>query len=243
MSFGPLRDSKTGRSLFDKLVWKQALSVLKTVQLGHASDPPGIQLYFKTGSKDRYGLTLYRCIRGTNSLEGGVHQNLIRKFGSFGAGPELANAMLTEYRLRHNMDVGAINRLGKKHESHYDPWLVQHIDLLRKKVGIENSYQRIKHLAIEINTLNYRGSKEVYGICPMPIIEMEKIGIAKSDTERTLVEYDPTIPLLKNTFYLKIDSTLRTKNARYIYVAKMQRSKFAAIAVHTLEEFFFLIDY
>lgn len=96
----------------DYIIWKQALSVLRTVQLGHASDPPGVQLYFASGIKDKYGLTLYRCIRGgTNSLEGGLHQNLIRKFGSFGAGPELANAMLTEYRLRHNLDVGTFNRL------------------------------------------------------------------------------------------------------------------------------------
>lgn len=96
LSFGPLKCSKSARTLFDKIAWKQALSVLKTVELGHASDPPGVQMYFKTGKKDKFGLQLYRCIRGTNSLEGGVHQNLIRKFGSFGAGPKLADAMLTE---------------------------------------------------------------------------------------------------------------------------------------------------
>lgn len=112
LCFGPLKCSKSGRTLFDKVAWKQAASVLKTVQLGHASDPPGVQLYYKLGKKDHYGLDLYRCIRGTNSLEGGVHQNLIRKFGSFGAGPELADAMLAEYRLRHNFDVGTMNRLG-----------------------------------------------------------------------------------------------------------------------------------
>ena len=132
-SFGPLKCSKSGRTLFDKLAWKQAANVLKTVHLGHASDPPGVQLfYYKVGKKDRYGLDLYRCIRGTNSLEGGVHQNLIRKFGSFGAGPKLADAMLVEYRLRHNLDVGTTNRLGYAYKSHYDPWLIQHIDVLRR---------------------------------------------------------------------------------------------------------------
>lgn len=58
--------------------------------------------------KDRDGLPLYRCCRGTNSLEGGIHQNIIRKFGSFGASPELTDAVLADYRLRHNIDVGAI---------------------------------------------------------------------------------------------------------------------------------------
>lgn len=70
-------------------------------------------------------------------MEGVVHQNLICKFVSFGAGPELAYAMLAKYRLRHNLDVGAFNRLGKKHIGQYDPWLVEHVVLLRKKIGIE----------------------------------------------------------------------------------------------------------
>ncbi|KAI7875757.1 uncharacterized protein EV154DRAFT_606811 [Mucor mucedo] len=48
LSFGLLKCSKSARTLSDKLAWKQALSVLKTVELGHASDPPGIQLYYKT---------------------------------------------------------------------------------------------------------------------------------------------------------------------------------------------------
>ncbi|CAO3641190.1 unnamed protein product [Mucor hiemalis] len=137
--------------------------------------------------------------------------------------------MLTEYRLRHNLDVGTMNRRGRKFDSHYDPWLVQHIDLLRNKLNIAGNYQSTRHLAIEINALNYRGSKEVFGICPMPIIEMDKIGIVKADMG-SLVQRDLTIPLLKDTVFLKIETTLQSKNARYNYVAKMQRSsKFAVI--------------
>ncbi|CAO3622180.1 unnamed protein product [Mucor hiemalis] len=89
MKVHPLKFSKSGRVLFDKVSWSQALSVLKTVQLGHVYDPPGVQLYYKKGKNDKYGLTLYTCVRGTNSLKGGVHQNLIKKFGFFGAGPNL----------------------------------------------------------------------------------------------------------------------------------------------------------
>ena len=54
---------------------------------------------------DKNNLPMYRCSRGTNSLEGGVHQNIIRKFGSFGAGPHMTDCMLADYRLRHNIDV------------------------------------------------------------------------------------------------------------------------------------------
>ncbi|KAG2191722.1 hypothetical protein INT47_004709 [Mucor saturninus] len=74
--------------------------------------------------------TWFKCVRGTNSLEGGVHQNIIRKFGSLGAEPELTDCALTEYRLRHNTDAGALNRLGYEHKGHYDPWLNQVIEKL-----------------------------------------------------------------------------------------------------------------
>ena len=74
---------------------------------GHVSDPPGFLFYFEMG-KDKLGLSIYRCSRGTkvNSVEDGIHQNIIRKFGSFGACPHLADCALADYRLRHNIDVG-----------------------------------------------------------------------------------------------------------------------------------------
>ena len=102
--YGNMRCAKTGRTLFDQEAYRQAENVLKCIARGHVSDPPGISFYFKIGS-DKNNLPLYRCSRGTNSLEGGVHQNIIRKFISFGASPELADAVLSDYRLRHNIDV------------------------------------------------------------------------------------------------------------------------------------------
>lgn len=231
LSFGPLKCSKSGRALFDKLVWNQALSVLKTVQLGQASDPPNVELYYKIGKKDKYGLTLYRCIRGTNSLEGGVHQNLIRKFGSFGAGPELADAMLTEYRLRHNLDVGSVNRLGCKFSSHYNPWLVQHIDALYQQLSV-HKHPKSDYLVVEINAMKFRGSNEVFGICPLPEEEMQSLGIETAEKEPDNVNdnHDRTIPTLQDTVSLKTGSTLRAIGGRYTFVAKRQLCKFAVIA-------------
>lgn len=113
------------------------------MQFGYALDPPGVQLYIEIGKLDNLQLTLYRCIRGTNSLEGGVYQNLNRKFGLFGAGPELANAMLTEYRLRHNLDVGSVNRHAEIYKGHCNPWLTQHIDLLRQKLNFDVNTKNI----------------------------------------------------------------------------------------------------
>ena len=105
--YGPLKCARTGRSLFDNEAWKQSKNILKSIHEGQVSDPPGFSFYVHM-RKDRDGLPLYRCCRGTNSLEGGIHQNIIRKFGSFGASPELTDAVLADYRLRHNIDVGAI---------------------------------------------------------------------------------------------------------------------------------------
>ncbi|KAL9536923.1 hypothetical protein MBANPS3_012247 [Mucor bainieri] len=193
-------------------LWKRIKSVLKTVRLGHASDPPGVQLYYKTGHKDDLGLTLYRCVRGTNFLEEGVHQNLMRKFGSFNAGPELGDAMLAEYRLRHNIDVGYANRMGKVYKGHYDPWLLQQTQQLYDELGIVFNYHDEHRLA-----LKFVGSKEVYGTCLLPAAEMSRFGVMPAD-EQFMEEHDddPTIPKLIETVYTSIDSTFKPENARYI---------------------------
>ncbi|KAG2191196.1 hypothetical protein INT47_004427 [Mucor saturninus] len=191
LSLGPLKCSKSGRVLFDKVFWSQALSVLKTVQLGHVSDPPGVQLYYQKGKKDKYGLTLYR------------------KLGSFGAGPELASAMLVEYRLRHNFDVGTFNRFGVEYKGHYDRWLTQHLDFLRQSMDMP--YLSIdRHIAIEVNALRFRSSQEVFRICPLPDEEITRLFIEKAaennkkkslDGQEFDIENDNTIPKIKTQFF------------------------------------------
>jgi hypothetical protein len=96
--------ARTGLPLFDRKALAKAVNVLKAIQDGHVSDPPGVSFYFEIGV-DRDNLPVYRCSRGTNSVEGGIHQNIIRKFGAFGASPHLADCAMADYRLRHNTDV------------------------------------------------------------------------------------------------------------------------------------------
>lgn len=97
------KDPKRG-VLFNQDARKEAALILKVAQLGLISDPPGISLYFKIGV-DPNGLTVYRCIRGTNSLEGGIHMPLRRTFGSLRASPELGDALLANIRHRRNVTV------------------------------------------------------------------------------------------------------------------------------------------
>lgn len=152
--------------------------------------------------------------------------------------------MLVEYRLRHNFDVGTFNRFGVEYKGHYDPWLTQHLDFLRQSMDMP--YLSIdRHIAIEVNALRFRSSQEVFGICPLPDEEMTRLCIEKAaednrkkslDGQESDIENDNTIPKMKNTVFLKIGSTLREKNCRYHYVATRQKTKYAVIAVHTLEE-------
>ncbi|CEP10632.1 hypothetical protein [Parasitella parasitica] len=134
--------------------------VTQSIRLGHLSDPVGVPLYFRV-KEDKFGLTIYRCVRGTNSVEGGIHTNIIRKFGFYNASPDLAECALADYRLRHNADVArtdmTINfledRLGMRSQgSYFDPFC----DALK----------------FRINSIN--DAKLVFGICPFSVDLLEQ---------------------------------------------------------------------
>jgi len=104
ITFGPLKCSSTRKPLFDHQAWKEAKNFLTLVAKGYLSEPEGQPLYH-VRSIDSNGLKIYRCSRGTIVLEGGIHQNVIRRFGAFNASPKFACSLMTEYRTRHNLDV------------------------------------------------------------------------------------------------------------------------------------------
>jgi hypothetical protein len=103
--FGPLVDAKTSQPLFNDTAWDKATNILENVRLGYYSDPPDVSLYMDQG-KDSDGLNLYKCLRGTNHVEGGVHQNIIKRFGSYtNASARFGVNLLRDYRLTHNLTV------------------------------------------------------------------------------------------------------------------------------------------
>ena len=61
-----------------------------------------MSVYMKIGV-DRDGLNLYHCIRGTNSVEGAVHNPIRRNFAALHASPALADALIADFRHRHNV--------------------------------------------------------------------------------------------------------------------------------------------
>ena len=79
--FGNALDAKTGAPLFSKQAWQKAKAVLELARQGYLSDIDGIVLYERAGV-DQHGLQLWKCLRGTNKVEGGPHGDIYRKFGA-----------------------------------------------------------------------------------------------------------------------------------------------------------------
>ncbi len=104
-TYGPLKDAKTGLPLFNKAAWHTAKNILSLVQLGYLSDPPGIPLYYSIGIDTKCGLPIYRCIRGTNWTEGGVHRHLRTHLPTSGVSPRHMLTCLYDFILRHNLLV------------------------------------------------------------------------------------------------------------------------------------------
>lgn len=115
-------DAKTQVPLFTEPVKIKANAVLELARQGYLSDIEGVQMYEKAGI-DAYGLQKWKCIRGTNNVEGGPHGDIYRKFGalhgkiffshfcmylyclSFLAGPRLTTNCLTDHRTWYNLQV------------------------------------------------------------------------------------------------------------------------------------------
>ena len=111
-TYGPLIDPKTKKPLFTTDNWKTAKHVLDLIQNGYLSDPPGIPLYTVFGlDKKSGGLPLYRCARGTNATEGGVHKHIRARLPKCGASLRHVNAALHDFFLYHNLVVSLLSEL------------------------------------------------------------------------------------------------------------------------------------
>ena len=93
-------DATTKKPLFNDAAWKRAMALLESVKTGRISDFQGLEMYHPL-HKDKYGLMVFQCKRGTNSVEN-LHQKIIRMFGNATMCPQLADAALAEHREAHN---------------------------------------------------------------------------------------------------------------------------------------------
>lgn len=112
-TYGPLKDAATKLPLFNAANWKAAKQILELICQGFISDPPGIPLYSIVGLDAKAGdLPIYRCSRGTNFTEGGVHSHLRSRMPTSGASVRHANASLCDFVLQHNLRVCISHYLG-----------------------------------------------------------------------------------------------------------------------------------
>lgn len=106
LAYGPLKDSSTQLPLFNQQNWKTAKQILELIHQGSVSDPPGIPLYTVICLDAKAGhLPIYRCSRGTNFTEGGVHTHLRSRLPTSGASVRHVNACLCDFVLQHNLRV------------------------------------------------------------------------------------------------------------------------------------------
>ena len=83
--FGNAKDASTGAPLFTKHAWQKAGAVLELARQGYLSDLDGVVLYEQAGV-DKDGLLLWKCLQGTNKVEGGPHGDIYCKFGAIHGG-------------------------------------------------------------------------------------------------------------------------------------------------------------
>ncbi|KAG2220711.1 hypothetical protein INT45_012575, partial [Circinella minor] len=233
---------KTGRKLFDKDAWAQADRMIKSIYNGEVSDHPEVPLYYKVGFDKKAGLPLYRCSRGTNSLEGGIHANIVRAIGASGAGAEMADCFLAEYRLRHNIKVGSLNRYQEQHKGHYDIWMMEALLHLRLKLGISGSGGAIarKSVGIYLQGLHLKPSNETFGISRFSERVANDLGICTQKNHQQ--EYhsnniNPSSLKISVNLYIPTGSTANPLNSRYNFLAQKQGTTYAVTPVHTKQEY------
>jgi len=171
--FGNLRDSKGGAPLFNDSAWKKAKGVLEDISKGYVSDPPDKNYYFykldKNGdiARDRRGLFLYTCTRGTNAVEN-VHKQLVTIFKNWSCGVELTDCLLMNFRHRFNQRASERHRTNFPQIGHYDTWLVDEI----QRLNIKN------HSVIVYpgwsNASDFADTPERFGTIPIHDKELDK---------------------------------------------------------------------
>ncbi|KAF8057979.1 hypothetical protein FPV67DRAFT_1525179 [Lyophyllum atratum] len=180
-TYGPLKDAKTGLPLFNAAAWGVSKNILDLVRKGHVSDPPGIALYYQIGVDAKAGgLPIYRCIRGTNMTEGGVHTHLRSRLPTSGVSIRHVQSCLLDFILRHNLLVGTLNSTGRSFTGHYSIWLTNKIQEMT--IYIQDIVPDTRLLTGWVNGNLYTQSNEVSGVLPIPKDVRIKSGMAEYQT-------------------------------------------------------------
>ncbi|KAJ3508637.1 hypothetical protein NMY22_g16549 [Coprinellus aureogranulatus] len=163
--FANARDGKTNEVLFTPAVWDKAKALLELARQGYYSDLPDVPLYEKAGV-DQYGLQKWRCLRGTNNVEGGPHGDIYRKFGALNAGPRFATNCLQDHRGWYNAQAQALHEFGCDWDFHHNFGMINRTAFLARVLSDVMPGAELFEDWV-IGDL-YEKTEERFGICPFP---------------------------------------------------------------------------
>ncbi|EDR10701.1 uncharacterized protein LACBIDRAFT_324541 [Laccaria bicolor S238N-H82] len=176
-TYGPIVDPDSQKPLFSSDNWKTAKNVLELIKNGYLSDPPGVALYTAIGiDKKAGGLPIYRCARGTNSTEGGVHAHICSRLPKFGTSIRHLQASLLDFVLRHNLLTGTYNSTGQRYRGHYSIWITNSIQ--EHLISLQDTLVDPIQISGWVNGNLYTPTTEVLGILPIPDIVRTSSGMA-----------------------------------------------------------------
>ena len=214
-TYGPLKDATSGEPLFNGKCWDTVKNLLENIRNGYYSDPPDVPLFY-TIRKDHDGLSLYRCCRGTNDVEGGVHQNLIRYFESFNVSPRRAINMILVYCVRHNIRVGTFNRTASRYVGHFNIPLKSRVASLRERAANVLRQDSTDYYGGGgwVNLDNYAQTNEPFGLLPFN---------NQTRQHGSMLPFDAS--------FLK-----QHPKTRHRFLSSLQGTQFAILPIHTGEE-------
>jgi len=116
-----IKDGKTDKPLFGPKAWNLYKSTLLHIRKGCLSDIPGLSYYVQV-DEDSHGIPIFRCLRGTNALEG-FHQKVRQIIRGFNISPRFVVALMSEFmhRWNHDCDIRILG-LPRRYNHYYDGW-------------------------------------------------------------------------------------------------------------------------
>jgi hypothetical protein len=123
--------------LFNTGAWAKAKNILKEIQQGYYSDPPGFNGFYTvrlddkgTPKTDKHGIQLIACRRGAHDIKN-AHRNFTKTFSNSLTGVEFVSCLLIQRLHRRNICMGRQYIAGSPWAGHYDIWK---LDCLQKLI-------------------------------------------------------------------------------------------------------------
>jgi hypothetical protein len=232
-----------GVPLFNSKAKKAYRKLRRRVQQGAYSDPAGISLYIQIGI-DRDGLPVYRCLRGTGDVEGGIHSTNRAQYPARNAAPDYADALLANISLRANIRVrnapplfsclstlaaqkNTRNTTGKVFRGHYFPWLNDQIVAAAAEAGVKPSFEVSGMLSTMVET------NETFFYVPLPELVTSKVAIRRAPAAEPV----RGVPVYRGQKVRHVTHLSSERMSPANFIASRWATVVAALPIHTNAEY------